>query len=276
MSQERSESTRGVSGRYDELLAVTRELASRNGLTIGSGLKTAVVGALLCSNICERKIKYSLEHQTSNRYEKFDPLFTAKSDYATLKIVDHIKSRLDKEQVLASITCESQDETGAYDVLIESSNPSGTVPNHHTKIKLEVKAGLGVALEQVERYLWEPSPLVLIRVMSRQVIRLDPSELNEFLNFAVAEDVQKAKRLLGGKYHTVPGKYCAACMDFACEHNKFRPPKEVRMIQFSDTNAQEDLNLFLRNLAFVAEKAASLVIQELQEEEAKDGNQAKR
>lgn len=275
MSQERSEATRGKSGRYDELLVVTRELASRNRLTIGSGLKTAVVGALLCSNICERKIKHSLEHPPSNRNEKFDPLFRAKSDYATLKIVDHIKSRLNKDEILASITCESRDETGAYDVLVESSNPSGTVPNHHKKIKLEVKAGLSVAIEQVERYLWEPSPLLLIRVMSRQVIRFDPSELSEFLNFAISEDVQKAKRLLGGKYHTVPGKYCSACMDISCEHNKFRPSNSVRMIQFSDIDAQEDLNLFLRNLALVAERAASFVIQELRREQTKNETQAK-
>lgn len=238
-------------------------------------MKTAVVCALLCSDTCERRIKHSLEHPYSERFEKFDPFFTSKSEYATRKIVDVIKSRLNREKINAKITCEARQELGTYDVLIENINPSGVIHDgQHAMVKLEVKSGSAIDFGQVERYLIEqPGVLILIRVLARQVIRLDPSELREFTNFAIKEEVQKARRLLEGTYHTVPGKYCGACMDFSCEHNRFTPPKKVRMVQLSDANAQEDIALFFRNLPYVADKTANLVIKELMRDTVKESKE---
>ena len=172
----------------------------------------------------------------------------------------------------ASITTEVRDKVGVYDVTIVKGNPCEVLRGKEKIVRLEIKASLGLPLEQLERYLWNPTPLVLIRVVPGHVTLLRPSELTEFILFSLGCNQAKAERLLKANIFTVPGNYCTYCRDLKCSFNKKRGRGDTTLVRMDDSEFGTDLRSFLANLPYVAEKTATLVVQELSRGVEGDGS----
>ena len=198
---------------------------------------------------------------------KFDSIYREKSTFATIKILDHLKSRLDREGIRARLSTEEKSEFGRYDVVITQGTPCLIFKNGEKKIRLEIKASLGLPLEQVERYLWDPSPLILVRVITGQVVLLKPSEMGEFVRFSTSTTLDKAQRVIGDNPYTVPGPSCYSCLDAACQFNKRRESREKALVKMSDADFGADLRLFFANLPYVTSRTADFVVQELRKDE---------
>ena len=248
----------------DELITALGLLISKYDWVYRSKAKTASLAKLLTSTVCERQLDYVLRNP---QYEdkRFDSFYREKSEYSTVKILDHLKGRLAEEGIKACIATEVKDENGfgVYDVTIVRGNPCLVLQGGQEKIKIEIKASFGLPLEQVERYLWDPSPLILVRVITGQVILLKRPDLKEFVQFSNKLILEKAKRLAEGKSVTVLGRYCSGCPDLKCPHNLGVKRPSNGVIKENDSDFGEDLNSLFRNLPYVAEKTSELVIREL-------------
>jgi hypothetical protein len=248
----------------DELVTALGLLISKYEWVYKSKAKTASLAKLLTSTVCERQLDYALRNP---EYEdkRFDSFYREKSEYSTVKILDHLKGRLAEEGIKACIATEVKDENGfgVYDVTIVKGNPCLILQGGQEKIKIEIKASFGLPLEQVERYLWDPSPLILVRVLAGQVVLLKRPDLKEFVQFSNRLVLEKAKRLAEGKSVTVSGLYCSGCPDLACPHNRGAKRPSNGVIKSNDSDFGEDLSSLFRNLPFVAEKTSELVIREL-------------
>jgi hypothetical protein len=248
----------------DELVTALGLLISKYEWVYKSKAKTASLAKLLTSTVCERQLDYLLRNP---QYEdkRFDSFYREKSEYSTVKILDHLKGRLAEEGIKACIATEVKDESGfgVYDVTIVRGNPCLVLQGGQEKIKIEIKASFGLPLEQIERYLWDPSPLVLVRVLAGQVVLLRRPDLKEFVQFSNRLILEKAKRLAEGKGSTVPGPHCSGCPDSMCPHNRGARRSSNGVVKSSDSDFGEDLGLLFANLPYVAERTASLVVQEL-------------
>jgi hypothetical protein len=247
-----------------DLMEYLERLASEYNRLHDHKVGVASIAKLLGSNACERRISFELRNN-SEQTTRFDSFYREKSEYATLKILDHLKRRLVDKGYEAAIATEVKDDVGIYDVTIVQGTPCEILRRDELLVRLEIKASLGLPLEQIERYLWRPSPLILVRVPLGQVSTLRPSDLEEFVRFSQASMLAKASRLLEGQSYVVPGRYCRSCLDLACKFNTRGQDGNRMMVSMSDTEFDLDLHVFMRNLPFVSERTAELVIDMLKE-----------
>ena len=246
----------------EDLFAYLDKLASELGQFHHHEVGTASAAKLLGSSVCERRISFELKNP-SELQAKFDSIYREKSEYATLKILDHLKRRLQDEGYDAALATEVKDDVGIYDVTIVHGSPSEILRKDELVARVEVKASLGLPLEQIERYLWRPSPLILVRVIPGHVALLRPSELQDFVHFSKVSALSKASRIMEGKGYVVPGRYCRSCRDFGCEFNRSQQNRASEMIQMDDEEFGMDLLAFLGNISYVAERTAEFVVREL-------------
>src|SRR5208337_2619774 len=177
-------STLENNGRIEEELPATLgDLTSKYGWTYNSKAKTASLAKLLASTACERQLDQVLRNPVPEE-KKFDPFYREKSEFSTLKIIDHLKSRLATEGIKACVATEVKDNFGVYDVAIVRGSPSLILQNGQERVRIEVKASLGLPLEQIERYLWDPSPLIVVRVVTGHVVLLRRSDVEDFVLFS--------------------------------------------------------------------------------------------
>ncbi len=251
----------------DELVTALGLLISKYEWVYKSKAKTASLTKLLTSTVCERQLDYVLRNP---QYEdkRFDSFYREKSEYSTVKILDHLKGRLAEEGIKACIATEVKDENGfgVYDVVIVRGNPCLILQDGHERVKIEIKASFGLPIEQLERYLWDQSPLILVRVIAGQVVLLKQSDLEGFVRFSNKLTFEKAKRLAEGEGFTVPGRYCSGCPDLACPHRSGVKRPFNGIVKSSDADFGEDLRLLFSNLPYVSEKTATLVIAELRKD----------
>lgn len=246
-----------------------RELLDKIGV-LRSNCKGEKKPSILCllkvisQNACEGKIKCFLERQWSSETgQQFDPYYKLKSDFATLKILELLKSRLSAKGLDITILTEAPSDIGRHDIVLVQRNPCKDDANATKKVRIEVKASLGLDFEQLDRYLWDYSPIILVRVITGHVAKLNPSNLHSYTLFSLRELSAKAERLITGKFYKIPGKECNSCCEAHCPHNsKNRFCKTPSLIKMSNEKFEEDLNLFFHNLSYVAERTVSLAMEE--------------
>jgi len=244
------------------LLEKLRMIAERHGWMYKGQPSVVKLARTISRYACERQIKHLLENaRFENDGQRFDSYYREKSEFATLKILDTIKTRLSTDGVNAAILTEAPSDIGRYDVAIVQGYPCKVYCKGEEIIRVEVKAGLSVNLEQIERYMWDSSPLILVRVITGHVAKIEPPKLRSYILFSLKELHAKADRLLSGKFYAIPRASCAVCSDSDCPHNRRR--KSAGMVTFPDGRFLEDLNLFFQNLSYAAERTASLIIEEL-------------
>jgi len=180
-----------------------------------------------------------------------------------MKILECLKTRLHSEGLDATILTEAQSEIGRYDVVVIQSYPRQICNKSEEIVRIEVKASLGVNLEQIDRYLWGSSPLILARVITGHVAKIQPLALQSYVLFSLRELNAKADRLLSGKVYVMPGTSCLSCHDSNCQYNRNRNGSWKGIVCMSDSEFERDLNSFFQNLSYVAERTASLVVEEM-------------
>ena len=204
---------------------------------------------------CEKKIEHWLKRPPSLKHDqKLELYYRQKSRFAQIKILDHLKTKLMREGINAIFLTEFSTTISRYDIVV-------VVSDLKRSVGVEVKAGFVINLEQLNRYLWWGIPLILAQIPTGNVIKIDPSQLKPYILFSLKELEAKAERLLSGRIYTVPGFDCWSCTCFECPYNKGRFLNCLKRL--SDEEFEADLMLFFRNLPYVAEKVARLVIEEL-------------
>jgi len=251
-----------VEEQKQELLAKLKIIAERHGWMYKGQPSVVKLARTISRYACERQIKHLLENaRFSDDSQRFDSYYREKSEFATLKILDTIKTRLSADGVNTAILTEVPSDIGRYDVVIVQGYPCEVYCKGEEIIRVEVKAGLSVNLEQIERYLWDSSPLILVRVITGHVAKIEPPKLRSYVLFSLKELHAKADRLLSGKFYAIPRATCTVCSDSDCPHNRSR--ESTGIVTFPDGKFLEDLNLFFQNLSYAAERTASLIIEEL-------------
>jgi hypothetical protein len=248
---------------YWELMARIKDLALKYNYAVAGKLRTVTVLKLLTSNVCEERIRHELEAKEADSDDVFDSIYAERSSFATNVIIDTLKSALVREGFIVGIVTEQKSDVGRYDIVIEAGNPCVVYSNGRAKrIRIEVKASFGLPFEQIQRYLFDPSPLILARVLPGQVIKLDPLTLQSFIDFSARTLIEKSERILSNKGYLVRGPHCSQCGNDACP---FLPKREERrrLVTMSEEELAWEMQLFLNNLPHVATMVAELVLEEL-------------
>ena len=218
----------------------------------------------LSSNLCDRQVKHILENRASLRKKRrFDSYYREKSEFATTRILEHVKSALSTNGLDAFIQTEERSDIGRYDIVIALGSPCRIYANGEERLRIEVKASLGISLEQIARYLWQPSPLILVRIMTRHVTKIAPLSLSPYVLFTLKDLTEKADRILSDKFYTIPGTACFECLDVDCPHNRHCDRRSDGLVTMPNDDFGEDLTSFFRNLSYVSEKTATTVVEEL-------------
>jgi len=248
----------------EELLAKVRTLGDRYGSANKDRFSTIDLVKMLSSYVCERRIKYLLQNcGFAKESQKFDSYYRQKSEFATVKILECLKTRLYSNGVNATILTEAPSEVGRYDVIVIQDYPYKVYAKGEEIVRIEVKASLGLNLEQIDRYLWDSSPLILARVITGHVAKIQPLALQSYILFSLRQLNAKADRLLSGKLYTIPGTSCLSCPDSNCHYNRSKNRKSMNIVTMPDSEFERDLNSFFQNLSYVAERTASLVVEEM-------------
>ena len=95
----------------DDLVTALGLLISKYEWFYKSKAKTASLAKLLTSTVCERQLDYVLRNP-QHKDMRFDSFYREKSEYSTVKILDHLKGRLAEEGIKACISTEVKDENG--------------------------------------------------------------------------------------------------------------------------------------------------------------------
>jgi len=260
-----SEKPKGILRQKEKLVKKIENLADYCGLSNRRFLPRAFLIKTVSRFSCEKRIMYIISNNADGgENAKFDPYYRQKSAFTTIKILDHIKTALSAIGQEATILTEVSADYARYDAVVVPGRLGEVNPLDSRNVRIEIKASLGLDLEQLSRYLWSPSPLILVRVITRHVTKIRPSEIQPYVSFSLEELSSKVDRLLSQKGYTVPGTDCADCPNIECPHWVERSRKRrTNVVTLPDIEFREDLTLFYRNLSYVAERTALLVIEEL-------------
>jgi hypothetical protein len=259
---------RTIDKQKEELFLKIQTLADQCGWIHGNRTPYATLVKIISSISCERRIMDVLaNNNVAKEEQKFDPYFLRKSEFATVKILDHVKTSLSTNGFSdAVVLTEAPSQIGRYDAIIVLGSSRKVHAEYEGKIRIEIKGSLGLDLEQIERYMWDdPSTLILVRVMTAQVAIIKPNERQAYLAFYMEDLHTKINRLLQNKPYTIPGTTCTDCPDDSCVYwrKRGKSKESTNIVTLPDTDFAQDLTTFFQNLSYVAEKTAILVVEEL-------------
>ena len=241
----------------DELIRLAEEIVAK---CAGSQcISSKKVISLLMEYLCERCIIERIK-QNYDEDEEIDRVWRNLHEYAVLRLVERLKNELAAKGFPINIFSEADNPTGRYDVLLVVNGRSIQILNSGGNICLEAKTGLNISLNQSEKYMWNGTTVVLVRFASGDVIVLRATDWIDFLRAALADRIEKAKRILDGKVILVPGRDCYECPMKSCRFNK-RSDGES---ESSKSRSVESLfDSFRRNAYKAIERAIKAVIAEL-------------
>ena len=159
------------------LLNLVRELGVKYGWTSKGKVRSPAILALLGEGACERSVAFKLSRPDYREPTKFDPVFARKSEFATTFLLDNLKRRLIGAGYKARLSTEVGDAVGTYDVLVLNETPCVVVKGTVPIVRIELKASMGLPMDQLSRYLLCPVLLFLRRLILGRAILLCPSEL---------------------------------------------------------------------------------------------------
>ena len=201
-----------------EVLNLLIQLCEQFGWKSNGRPWTGALARRLNEVTCESRILHELMHPEERDSQKFDSYYAAKSRFGTLKIVDTLKTRLLEEGLNVAVGTEYKADFGVYDVAILLGNPVVLTRFGQPALKIEIKGSLGIPLEQLDRYSWGDSPLILARIATGHVALLRPEDMESFAAYSMVSTVQKARRLAAVKPVLIPGADCSGCRAKLCPH----------------------------------------------------------
>ncbi|MEM4521521.1 MAG: hypothetical protein QXF23_07350, partial [Candidatus Bathyarchaeia archaeon] len=215
--------------------------------------------SLLMEYLCERCIIERIK-QNYDEDEEIDRVWRNLHEYAVLRLVERLKNELAAKGFPISIFSEADNPTGRYDVLLVVNGRSIQILNSCGNICLEAKTGLNISLNQSEKYMWNGTTVVLVRFASGDVIVLRAADWIDFLRAALADRVEKAKRIVDGKVILVPGRDCYEC---SAEQCRFKKNCEREREPTKPRSMEELFDGFRRNAYNAIDEAVRAVMVEL-------------
>jgi hypothetical protein len=110
-------------------------------------------------------------------YNKIDRLYLEKHDIIKKRLIDAIVCRFPGKLKISS---EHKINNGTADISISSDQIIRL--NTGKKVGIEVKSGKSIDLFQIERYLYELDVLLVVRVPTRDVVKISQKDIAEVLN----------------------------------------------------------------------------------------------
>jgi len=246
---------------HDEYLKSVSQLSKMSGKS-----SKAKVASILASTTCEKLASHLILNGGDDSEDvQFDKYYSEKHEVAKRKLVDRLKTELSNAgQDLQFFVCtEEANDLGRFDLTIVNGSRLEIQAKNGKKLVVEVKASLGLDLGQIERYLLNGEPLLIIRIMTGQVKLLRPQELSKFLEESMRDLTSKAERILRDRLFLVLGYECYRCHLKNCSHNKSRE-KERRIITMGQKEFEEDFKAFMRNLYPTIDEAVRVILRELE------------
>jgi hypothetical protein len=250
---------------YDRYMQLILRLGDKS-----NGASRAKVGAVLASTMCEQLASHLISSRNGNFEDiQFDPYYREKHEVAKRKLVDRLKTELSNagKELQFFVCAEEANELGRFDLTIVNGSRLKIQAKSGKKLVVEVKASLGLDLAQIERYLFNGEPLLIIRIMTGQVKLLRPRELSSFLEESMSDLVSKAERILASRPLLVPGYECYRCPLSDCDYNKSRA-RERHIVSMNQKEFDEDVKTFMLNLYPTIKKAIQIILKELEVEAA--------
>jgi len=254
-------STASVEDRKSQLLGLVQQICNRYDLKSHEKPRTQAALSIL-SSVCERSIAHDLSHPGRKDDSKWDPYWAEKADFATSCICSTVLEYAKSAGFTVGAAMESSDPFGHYDVTVVRGSPCLVLRGDQTVCRLETKGSLGIPLSSqvLSRYLFGQGPLVLCRVMTSQVIVLDPLQLQEFVDFSAGLLSSRASRVLQGRPFVIPGPQCRECGDTACGFNERKNPETRRLVTMKEPDFQSDIYQFMQRLPGVSRRAGEVVV----------------
>ena len=251
--------------KQDKLVKKIETLAVCCGWPHKHHMPIATLLKLISNYSCESRIIQALVNKEINENTRFDSYYRKKSEFATIKILDRVKTTLSTNGIEATVLTEVRTDVGRYDAVVALGDLNKALTGNTRRVRIEIKASAGLDFEQLGRYLWEPSPLILVRVVMGHVAKLSPSELQSYVTFSLEELTAKVDRLLSQKFYVVSGIDCTDCLDSKCPYTRRKRVgrRNQKVITLPDTEFADDLSSFFKNLSYVAERTAIMVVEEL-------------
>lgn len=264
------EKTKNIFQQQERLFKKIETLADYCGWPHKQHMPHLTLLKLISKYSCESRILQALAKKELNDNARFDSYYRTKSEFATIKILDRVKSTLSATGIEAAVLTEVRTDIGRYDAVVALGDLSKALAGNTRRVIIEIKASAGLDFEQIGRYLWQPTTLILARVVMGQVAKLSPSDLQSYVTFSLEELTAKVDRLLSQNFYFVPGVDCTDCADSKCVYNRRKSRKNNNIITPLDTEFSDDLSSFFRNISYIAERVAKMVIEELNCTENRD------
>jgi len=186
--------------------------------------------------------------------DKIDYFHIERHKYLVMTFTNRLIYELWKRGLHAEVACENKGRTGRGDVDIRpKSNPS-------MKIRVEIKGGESIGIEQVLRYIADTSVLVLCLPSRGDAISINHNQLSNQAYYHLKTIAEKAEILLNeGVNIRVPGPWCSGCrLDCSFSHKKNKDDKDLEKRNHADLRQE-----FLKsseNWGKSIDKAVELVI----------------
>ena len=110
-------------------------------------------------------------------YNDIDRLYLEKHDIVKKRLIDAIVCRFPGKLKISS---EHKINNGTADISISSDSIIRL--NNGKKVGIEVKSGKSIDLFQIERYLYELDVLLVVRVPTRDVVKISQKDIAEELS----------------------------------------------------------------------------------------------
>jgi len=239
----------------DELLDLAAQISEK----YSSRKSEKFIIDLLMEHSCERLIIESLALNLIWE-DDIDRLWRGLHIYAVSLLIERLKNRLIEEGFDVSLVNEAECPTGRYDILLIINNRGIKILTDGNDICLEVKTGFGVSFEQIEKYMWNGTIVILVRCVTGHALAFRAQDWSGPLRTVLEDRIKKAKRILDGNVVLVRGPDCKKCPLKDCKFNEFKAEENEteRANDFYET-----LDKFRKNATKAIETAVNLVLQEL-------------
>ena len=189
----------------DQLESLLTQVKERHGVRVSLARFISVLAQYPCISRC----LYELTPNGDG--EPVDVFYLERHDFLVRLLVNKLMIRLRKEGIKAEIRSELKTKSGTGDVDIIPENPS------NFRIRIEVKGGQGVGIDQNLRYVAENSVLILCLAGRGEALLINRNKIRELLSDYLENLIDRAELLLDGADEKSPGPWCAGC-PLECPH----------------------------------------------------------
>jgi len=246
--------TEAFEGELSEIKELVSELRSRLGTKFSF---SKAVGVLL-EYPCLRRCVWELTRKRED--SNIDPFYLVRHEFVKNRFIELLRLELSKHKLNLRVVSEDPGELGKADVAIKNINNGFRIVSGSV-IRVEVKAGASLDINQIIRYLIDSDSVILLRVLSEDAVILRRKELSPIIKNTLTILRGKLTDILNAldkQLPIIPGKYCRSCKA-SCDYASNTDKNGVN----NYANLEKDLKNTLIKTDEAIKKAIKLVLTEL-------------